>query len=279
MAVAQDAVSSAVIHSTTAAQTSRNANINLTVGSGLSNGALTVLAAWATTVSAVTARWDSAATNQLMSQAGLVNNATGLITIGTYTLVNPTAGLKNLNLTWTGAADEFWIFGASWSGVDQTGGNTSFAHLTTANTSLAGGANGSLTVTSATGNAVLAGFINDFLFATPTPCNQTQLFANNGTGGSSCANWAAGAASVSMTATNGASADNYAAIGIDIVAAAASAAATAGWVLQRGLLVPGSGPSRGLRAVQAFPAPIVPSTFQTAWVQGSNLPVIGTGTY
>lgn len=45
------------------------------------------------------------------------------------------------------------------------------------------------------------------------------------------------------------------------------------------ILGPAQGPSRGLRAAQAFPPTIVASTFQPAWAQGSNLPVIGTGTY
>lgn len=222
MAVAVDATSTAFVTTT---NTSYTGTANITIGASLSNGALTLLVVWPSLVTATAVHWDSAGTNQLMTSIGAATNTTGAVRAELFGLIAPTSGNKNVNITWTGGSDEIQIYAVSWTGVNQTGGATSFAHLTTGNNqSLASNGVLTLNVTSAVGNAVIAGFVNDFTWATPTPCNQTQLYASNGGTLAGCANRAAGAASVSMTATNGASADNGAGVGCDIVAAGAGAA-------------------------------------------------------
>jgi len=222
MAVAVDATSTAFVTTT---NTSYTGTANITVGTSLSNGALTILVVWPSLVTVTACHWDSAGINQNMPSIGAATNTTGGVRAELFGLIAPTAGNKNVNITWTGGSDEIQIYAVSWTGVDQTGGATSFAHLTTGNNqSLASNGVLTLSVTSATGNAVIAGFVNDFTWATPTPCNQTQLYASNGGTLAGCANRAAGAASVSMTATNGASADNGAGVGCDIVASGGAAA-------------------------------------------------------
>lgn len=221
MAVAVDATSTAVVTGANVASYTGTANI--TVGTGLSNGALVVQIAWGILPTAISVHWDSAGTNQLMTSIGAATNTTGIGRVELFGLIAPTAGNKNISVTWTGATSDIDIFGVSWTGVDQTGGATSFAHVTTANNqSLASNGVLTLNITSATGNAVMAAFNNDFSWASPTATNQTQLFLSNGGTIADCASRAAGAASVSMTATNGATADNASAVGCDIVASGAA---------------------------------------------------------
>lgn len=218
MAVAVQDVSSAVKDQSSPG-TSYTGTGNLTATAALSNPAMTFLFAWDVTVTAVTAKWAA----QTMTQIGAATDSTGLEEVQLWGFLGqPTSGNQNLTLTWTGSAAELQIFGLTWTGVTQASFAAAFTHVTqTNNGSLANGATATLNVTSASGNAVVAGFANDFQWATPTPCNQTQLWATNGVAVAACGNRAAGAASVAMTGHNNTTADNYCAIACDIVAAAA----------------------------------------------------------
>lgn len=74
--------------------------------------------------------WDTAggagATNQTMT---LVPGAS-TTDASVYYLMNPTLGVKILSITWTGA-NQISVFAASFVGVDQTGGSTSFPNVAT----------------------------------------------------------------------------------------------------------------------------------------------------
>ncbi|MDI3561281.1 hypothetical protein [Bradyrhizobium sp. Arg816] len=140
------------------------------------------------------------------------------VTAGTsiiaYGLVNPASGANTLAASWTGA--RFASVGAiSFTGVDQTGGATSFAHGA-GNHGNAGG-NATVTVTSATGNITAAAYTNDG-GSSFTATSATQDFVD---ATSDCAmNHTAGSASNTMTATQGST--NWVAAGVDVVAAAAA---------------------------------------------------------
>lgn len=193
MAVAVDA--NATADSTANGVTSIN-HANLTIGAG-SNRALVVGINWAGSVSAITLRWDSAGTNQSMA---LITGATAINGTAEFAnmwgLVAPTSGNKNLACAWTTAKDVV-VNGTSWTGVDQTGGATSFPGG--AGASAGSGTTASVTVTSAVGDAVQAAHT---LGNTCSAVNNTQLYRDNNPANiSGAGNRAAGAASVAMTAT------------------------------------------------------------------------------
>lgn len=215
MAVALDAQSSA---STTANGATSHNHTNLTVGSG-SNRALLVLVAWSTTTpTGITVTWDNGGTNQsctLITNASASSSTGGNRSCQIYGLVAPTTGNKTLRVAWTGAADVY-VAAVALTGVDQTGGATSFPNGTSSNT--ASSTTSSVTVTSATNDYVAA------VHVTPTAgvssVNNTQVFINNLAAGiSGGGNRAVGAATVAMTATLDAS-GNSSSAGCSIKAAA-----------------------------------------------------------
>lgn len=188
---------------------------NLTVGSG-SNRALVAQVLWSGTTSVVTVQWDFLGTPQ---SATVITGAVQTNTVRSelWGLVAPTSGAKQLKVAWTTARDVV-VNQLSYTGVDQTGGTTTFAH--------GAGATGSatptsVTVTSAVGNAVVAA--HAMTAGTVSAVNNTQSFidnnpANMSTGG----NRAAGAASVAMTSTVTGGPPTWASVGADIVASVAS---------------------------------------------------------
>src|SRR6266704_1130979 len=104
MAVAFDAKATANTVTTSAVTTVSNAN--LTVGSG-ANRALLAVVSWLNTGSAPTslsAHWDTAGTNQLMTQIGsTISNGDAKAAL--FGLLAPTSGNKNFTLTWTNVLD------------------------------------------------------------------------------------------------------------------------------------------------------------------------------
>src|SRR5882724_1839751 len=125
MAVAFDAQGSAVGTSASATSISWN---NLTIGSGTDTALIVTLAFSLKTISALTVTWDNGGTNQAMALIGAVNSP-GIGRSVMYGLVAPTAGNKTLQVAWTGTSS-VKVDGVSYTGVDQTGGTTSFAHFT-----------------------------------------------------------------------------------------------------------------------------------------------------
>ena len=146
----------------------------LTVGV-ISNGALGVLLMFDSGgVSGVAAHWDSAGANQAMTSIGTVSTPGGRLSQA-FGLVAPVAGNKTLHLNWTGAA-EVYVVAVSWSGVDQTGGGTTFKNYTSQSASTS---TPSITVTSAVGDAVMGSHQDD---NTITSLTGTAIWANDNTG-------------------------------------------------------------------------------------------------
>lgn len=214
MAVAVDAVSTAVTNSGTAVTSFDQAN--LTITAALSNPVLLYWAFTDTTATSLTLHWDSAGTNQLMTLIGQSAAVTGVGIAYLFGLINPTSGAKNLHATWT-TSGECSLFGASWSGVSQTSIASAFPNFNSAT----GNADpATVSITSAVGDAVVGSFIDLNSFNNP---NNTSLFNDTAANLYSCAgNRAAGAASpVAMTATL-IVVDAWAAIGCDIAASGAA---------------------------------------------------------
>ena len=198
------------------AQTSASCS-TLTVGSG-TNRALICQFVWNVAVSAVSATWDQAGAAQSLA---LITGATGTNTVHAelWGLVVPVSGAKTLSLSWTTSA-QVVINCLSYTGVDQTGGATSFPHGTSATGSATPT---SVTVTSATNNAVVAAHV--MTAGTITAVNNTQTYLDNTPATMSAAgNRAAGAATVTLTSTVSGGPPTWVAVGADVLAAGAAAA-------------------------------------------------------
>lgn len=189
---------------------------NLTIGSG-SNRALVVQVVWSGSVTSAALNWDQLGTPQALTAiAGTLATNTAVVQL--WGLVAPTSGAKQLKASWTTAQDVI-VNGVSWTGVDQTGGSTSFPHGTNGTTS---GNPATVTVTSATNNAVMA--VHATATSSFTSVNNTQTFLDNTPATvSGAGNRAAGAATVTLTGTMGA-VNEYASAGCDILAGGAAAA-------------------------------------------------------
>ncbi len=213
-------------------QTSPFDNTSLTIGAG-SNTALVAQVIWlgaAGTSAAVI--WDPAGTNQSLT---LIKSQSGVNgqTVQLWGRIAPTSGNKTLRVTWSSAGQELVTQGVSWTGVDQTGGVTTFPNSTSAtgNTSSC-----TVAVTSATNNAVMAVCVAGTAQAISS-VNNTQTLLVHGHGNLEAGgNRAAGAASVTMTGTY-AGTDQWAIVGTDIKAS--GGATTPG--CKNGLLLQGSG--------------------------------------
>jgi hypothetical protein len=193
MAVAVDA--NATADATANGVTSINTS-NLTIGAG-SNRALVVGINWSDATSAIALTWDNGASNQAMAAipSATITSGIPVVKAELWGLVNPISGAKQLRAAWTTACDVV-INGTSWTGVDQTGGATSFPNGTGATST---STTASVTVTSATNDAVQA---THTAMNTIASVNNTQLYRDNTPANiSGAGNRAAGAASVAMTAT------------------------------------------------------------------------------
>jgi hypothetical protein len=154
-------------------------------------------------------------------------NATGTVCRAElWGLIAPTSGNKTLNAAWTGASD-ICVQAVSWSGVDQTGGATSFAHSTSATGSTTGGpsTHNTITITSAVNNATMDAASG---IATFNSAGQTSTYIDNTpTNISGAASRAAGAATVTHTWNcTSTPADPWVSVGVDIVASGAAATVT-----------------------------------------------------
>jgi hypothetical protein len=185
---------------------------NLTIGAG-SNRALAVQLCFSANVSAQTVVWDNGASNQ---------SCTNIISVGTapkaqqWGLVNPISGAKTLRAAWTTASDVY-LNSLSVTGADQTGGTTTFAHGTSANTT-ATGSDASIVVTSATGNITVATG-NTASTSWGVTSTETQTFLDNSAAGiSGVGSRGTGAATVTHTWTVLNAFSAYIAVGFDIVA-------------------------------------------------------------
>lgn len=127
MAVVLDALGSADFYS------AGNTNFtftNLTIGTGASNYALVAMFSLNPGTGVASVTWNGVSLTLIGSQANLAGVPSW--TTFLYGLVAPASGPQTLAITLSGAATEAYIDALSFSGVDQTGGSTTFANVQTA---------------------------------------------------------------------------------------------------------------------------------------------------
>lgn len=201
---------------------------NITVGSGSNRALIAVLSGYDAgndpdAPGTVTATWDSGGTNQNMpvitgakySGFGSSNN----IYVVLFGLVAPTSGNKTLSINVPGAGNSifFYLDAISFTGVDQTGGATSFPHGTSANGNSTAP---SVAVTSSSGNYTVACVQSDFTnVSAPT---QTSLYVDNSVINGGGGSYATGAATVTHAFTL-AAAKIWGMAGTDVAASAGAA--------------------------------------------------------
>lgn len=206
MAVAFDANASSPVH--TAGATSLSLT-TFTMGS-VSNGALVSQLFTALDVSSIVANWDSGGTPQSMTSIITAASAS-THRVAMNGLVAPTSGNKTLAVSWT-TSSEAYLNATSWSGVNQTGGSTTFAHTGTATAF----GQPTLTITSAVGNATLAITVIDA--SNNVSITQTDVINSVGTALQAMGTRGTGAATVAHTWDG--DSNTWVVIGVDIVAAA-----------------------------------------------------------
>jgi hypothetical protein len=237
--------------------TSPEVYTGLTTAGSLANGAIVAMVLMGNktiTSGTMTVTWGSQTMTFIPGSQVVSSGGFGIITL--WGLVGVTVfGNQNLSVAWTGGTNDnnFSCVACSWTGVNQTGGATSFPN---GNTAGATSSSPSVTITSAVGDAVMAAFAD--LAQSFTATSGTNLFLNSAMTNINTAGLrAAGAASVVCTGTIGAS-DTWIASGTDIAAAvAASAFGAQVGHSPRGFL-PMQKFNWGLRPTRAFPGPPVP---------------------
>lgn len=261
MAVAFDAQSTT---DNKVSNVSTSSDTHLTVGSG-TNRALVVQIAWgAGTAPSITGvHWDSAGTNQactLISNTD-ITSSNGQTRTSLYGLIAPTSGNKTLKVDWASNVSDGYVSAVAYTGVDQTGGSTSFAHGTTGS----GTTNAvSLPVTSAVGNAV-AGILC-ITFTDIGSTSGTNVFIDNtGSFNSAAANRDVGSPTVTLTSSPS---NTWVMSGCDIVAASSG---IAGGSRTARLYSPGLGPDFGFEPNLAFPPAITAQILTIAAAQGIYL--------
>jgi hypothetical protein len=188
---------------------------SLTVGAG-TNRALVVCAIYGSAITVIF-HWDFGGTNQLMTSIKKSSNGGGL-NVELFGLIAPTSGNKTLRATWVNSTD-FKFCAISWTGVDQTGGSTSFPNSVATSGTSATPSSGA--VTSATGNACVAVVANAGNNA-QAGANQTEYFNDTQGSFNVAGQRAAGAASVTLSWSNGGS-DVWAEAATDILASGGAA--------------------------------------------------------
>lgn len=201
---------------------------NLTVGSGVDRALEAYIAIQHTSdlSGSMTVTWDYGASNQALSLIHSLVNATVGVQVQKWGLVNPVSGNKTLRIAGFGA-HSITVDALSVTGADQTGGSVTFKNVATA-VDTSGSGSASVTVTSSN-----SAFVSAIFAAQARPfasVDNSEIFI---TGGSvnSAANYAAGASSVTLTASFGLT-DLWVALGsqiterLSIGSAAASAVAT-----------------------------------------------------
>jgi hypothetical protein len=186
----------------------------LTVGAN-SNRALTVGLVFSsnTIPSGLTVNWDTAGANQSLTAVTNASSATTGSAIR-YALVGNSSGTSlTCKASWTGNLTAYLDVEA-WFNVDQTGGATSFPN---GNNATGNSGTASVTLTSATGNAIIAchgsnniafsGTISDTLVYTDTAGNLCNGAANR----------AAGSASHALTAMTSVGTAVWNSVGHDIL--------------------------------------------------------------
>jgi hypothetical protein len=181
-----DANSTADVGSSTAV--SSLSNSNLTIGSGNNRALIAQVALGNNIVTVSSCVWDAIGANQSLT---LIKRQTDTASgIELWGLVNPVSGNKTLTCNFSGSVAFDSLNGLSFTGVNQTGGITTFYNSAgTTGSSTAS----SITIASATGDAIVEIGMTTQIASAPT---QTQVYLDNTNGG--YGQRAAGAASVSF---------------------------------------------------------------------------------
>ena len=229
MAVAVDAVGTqnSNTFTTTVAYT------GLTVGAG-SDRAIGLSIVWLNDPGVVSVcRWDDGVSNQSLTEILKVVRSTGTSwTVGLYGLVAPVSGNKTLRLTWANAT-EYAMNTVAWTGVDQTGGTTSFPNATSVERTAQ--STGSLSITLPTNGAGMSAVSSgDSVGLGSTSATQLYLHSGNGPyeGGGSYST-----SSGTFSGTTSGGTDNWliAAMGIAPVSGGGGGGSTfPGWYSSRG---------------------------------------------
>lgn len=222
MAVALDTAGTKLVSAggvTTAIYTGVN------VGSGANRAliALCNLSASSPSPAPVSAHWDSAGTNQAMTllttiDGSVVSSPWAYVAI--FELLAPTPGNGlNLKVDWNaGAAMQLKMVAMSFTGVNQSGGVSSFTTTTNSGTS----ATDTITQSSATGNYVAAAHSAASNAPNINSIDPTSLFTDSTGSVSSGADYATGATNVTLTATYSSSVP-WVAAAVNVIAAGAAA--------------------------------------------------------
>lgn len=223
MAVAFDAKTAAWTWSSTSPISANN----LTVGSGSNRGLLFFVMRGDSGLAlptGLTLTWDLAGANQTLTQIpGTLVTSTGVTAAAAiYGLLNPASLNKTLTVSWTGTAN-VQVSGASYTGVDQTSIAVAFPHGGIIDSPAGSASPCSITITSATGNMVVAAHAQQFsvwgAISGTTIATDTSSDPNIGT----ASHYDNGAASVTLTAAYTGTGTNLS-IGCDILAASGGAA-------------------------------------------------------
>jgi hypothetical protein len=144
MAVAPDATSTGDQYLNNVTTNSGTPFANLTIGA-VTNPALVVYTGFSADPGAfIVSTWNGVTLFQIVK----INSATSDGTVILWGLAGPATGNKNLVFTWTTSVTDFFCDAVSFSGVDQTGGATTFHNAISAQETTT---TGTLTITSAVG--------------------------------------------------------------------------------------------------------------------------------
>lgn len=187
-----DANSTAAVGSTSSVP--NLANSNLTIGSGSNRALIAQVAINSRTITSSSCVWDTVGANQSMTLIKRQIHGTSGLTSELWGLVNPVSGNKTLTCTFSTSVAFVSLNGISFTGVDQTGGTTSFYNATGATGSSTAA---SVTISSASGDATIETGLTTQTDSAP---NQTLVYDVNSTFGG-YGQRAAGAASVTFSWT------------------------------------------------------------------------------
>jgi hypothetical protein len=196
----------------------------ITVGSSAQRALIALIglgkASPVTTVTSVT--WDNGGTNQAMASIGATNvtSGTNQFRVELWGLVAPTSGQKTLHVVISGTTSDVYIDEVSFTGVDQTGGATSFANVTSNSATTA--STETITVTSAVGNIGVVNWIGDVSMSTPG-AGETAIYLDTSGSITSAAGARKPGAAGTITQTNSANNNAWAGVAVNVVAAAVAA--------------------------------------------------------
>lgn len=115
--------------------------------------------------SAMAAHWDSTGTNQPMTLIGSKSDASNILTVWLFAILNPTTGTHTLNMTWTGTSD-IAVSLISFQNVDTSSLANAFKNVTLSAASTLAQA---VSQASATGDYAVCVWSGDGSLGTPTP--------------------------------------------------------------------------------------------------------------